>query len=177
MALVAFPIEHYAKFQDKGGNEFRSAWYSDGLSVVTAVNLLDTWVPLMAALTQCLTVESGFIVRRVEADPTPLVTHGEGEKKASISVKLETETPPNPGQTKKSTIVIPAPIEAMFLAASGSGNNIVNTGYAPLLAFLGQFTAGIALPALTLSDFQHILDPTISGNVEGKRTTRKSSKG
>lgn len=178
MARVVYPIEHFAKLQDKGGNKFQMRWYSTGVDPLLANDLMGNWAPALEALTQCKILETGWVYRMVEADQTPASTDGEGEKKAMISVKLVTETPPNPGQTKVSQILIPAPVESLFLATAGAGANIVDVTNADLQEFLYQFTEGLGvLPSLTLSDFQLADDATVEGNVAGKRVTRKSNKG
>lgn len=178
MSLVSYPILQFVKVQDRGGNKFDLRFHSTGDNFVAAQNLLTTWADALAQLTQCQIIERGFTWKEVETDQTPLSAFGEGEKKATISVKLVTETPPNPGQTKVAQINIPAPVDSLFLATAGDGANIVDVTNADLIAFLQQFEEGLGLlPSLTLSDYQNILPPDVEGNVKGKRTTRKSTKG
>lgn len=178
MARSAYPIEHFIKLIDKGGNKFQMRWYSTGTVYATAETLNNSVVNDLEALTDCLIVEAGFVFRFVEADQTPQATFGEGEKKAMISCALVTETPPNPGQTKYAQILIPAPKESLFLATAGEGANIVDVTNADLVAFLNNFYEGAGLlPALTLSDFQMIKDPSVPANLSGKRVTRKSNNG
>lgn len=178
MAMVDYPIQHFAKLQDRGGNKFDMRWHSTGTVQTAAWDLYNNWLPALQALTQCKVIEAGYVVKQAEQDQTPLPTNGEGEKKAMISCALVTETPPNPGQTKFAQILIPAPVDGLFLATAGEGANIVDVENSELLAFLESFTVGAGLlPSLTLSDFQTIKDPTIAGNISGKRVTRGSTRG
>ena len=178
MARSTYPIEHFVKLIDKGNNKFTMRWYSTGTVYATAEQLNLAMVTSLEKITQCKIIEAGFTHRFVEADQTPLAAYGEGEKKAMISCALITETPPNPGQTKFAQILIPAPVESLFLATAGDGANIVDVTNADLIDFLNNFYEGAGLlPALTLSDFQMIKDPSVAANISGKRVTRKSNNG
>lgn len=178
MARTAYPIEHFVKLIDKGNNKFTMRWYSTGKVYATAETLSVTMVNALEKITQCKIIEAGYTFRFIEDDQTPLSTYGEGEKKAMISCALITENPPNPGQTKYAQILVPAPVETLFLATAGEGANIVDVENADLIDFLTCFYEGAGLlPALTLSDFQMIKDPSVAGNISGKRVTRKSNNG
>lgn len=177
MALVEMPIVYSVTLQDRGGNQATLQFKSNGDSILTASDLLNSMVTTLSAITQAKVVKYGFRYGYEENDMSALTTNGEVENRAVITMALETTTPPAPGQTRYANIQIPAPIDALFQAASGDLYNVVNPANAALVAFLNNFEYGAGLPSLVLSDGQNISDPTVAGNVVGKREHRKSRKG
>lgn len=177
MALQEMPIIHFAVLKDRGGNISRVQFKSNGTSSLTADALSDAFLAALDALTYAKVIKYGYTSASEEDDLAVDDTNGEVEKRAEITVALETEAVPAPGQTRFANISIPAPVDEMFEALSGPSFNIVNPAYAPLQTFLELFVAGLVLPSLTLSDYQTILDPSVTDNVKGKRITKGSRKG
>lgn len=177
MAFVEMPITHFVELKDRGGNVARLQFKSNGTASLAADQLSDALLAAIDPLTDAKVIKYGYTSMSMEDDLSVTADNGEIENRAEIVVALETETPPTPGQTRYAGISIPAPVVAMFQATSGALFNVVNPNYAPLQTFLGLFEYGLVLPALTLSDYQTILDPAVAGNVVGKRIHKKSRKG
>lgn len=178
MALQDQPINHFVVLRDRGGNDVRLNFKSNGDSVLTAASLHADLIAAIGPLTQALILQSGWTYSQYEDDPTVDANNGEIEKRAELSVLLVRETVPQPGQTRYGSITIPAPVDALFQATSGPLFNVVDPTNAALQAFLALYTAGLGvLPAFTLSDYQTIEDPSVPGNVTGKRISKKSRKG
>jgi len=142
-----------------------------------ASNLLDTAMPLLQALSKAKMVSATFTWGYFEDDPVTDATNGEVEEKAEISCALVLSGS-GPGQTTKATISIPAPVDALFQATSGSLYNVVEPSNAALQSALALYETGFGVAgAFTLSDYQGIQDPTLPGNVSGKRIHKGSKKG
>jgi len=123
----------------------------------------------LTALTSGL-VQSYRVGEKFEEDTLVVGTAGsEIENVALISARID-----NPAE-KYAQLRIPAPVDGLFNATTGSGRNIVNPAFAALQTYLGSFvtTTGIA----TLSDGETLLAPATAGNVTGKRIHRASRKG
>jgi len=177
MALVEFPILHWVIGIDRQSNQFRFEAQSDGTLTATADALSNSLLAAFQAVSDLKVIEYGYRTVSKETDISPPVGDVAGEQKAQMICALEIETPPQPGQDRFGRINIPAPKNTLFLAATGDGNTVVDVTNADLLTFLDLWTSGIVLPGFTVSDFQHILDPSIEGNIKGKRITRSSKKG
>lgn len=178
MALEEFPIELFATVQDRDGNKFNLSYFSTSTTLLTAGQLWEDWVAALPTVTKCQIIKTGYTYSQVETEDTPLEEFGEGEKKAEINIKLVTGDIPLPGQTKTGKIIIPAPLDELFLAEAGDGATIIDVNNADLQAYLNLWYAGLGvLPSLTLSDFQTVKDPSVVANWKGKKTTYKSRKG
>lgn len=92
----------------------------------------------------------------------------EVENVALISAKVDSATP-----GKVVSMRIPAPVIGIFEAAQGEGKNIVDVSDADLQTYLTLFDSGV----ITISDGEHIEDPTTVGNFKGKRIHRASRNG
>lgn len=179
MSLVEFPIKHFIVAIDQQGlkkGKFRVEAQSDGISSLTADQLSDAFLAAFQAVSDLKVVEYGYTTTSKETDLTPPPGTA-GEQKAIISVVLDRQSPPLPGQDVFGTINIPGPSNDLFLAPEGEGNTIIDVNNADLLTYLDLFTAGLILPGFVISDFQHISDPSVPGNISGKRGTRGSKKG
>lgn len=79
--------------------------------------------------------------------------------------------------TKRAILAVPAPAVAVsgsnyfFTGQTGENSNIVNTAYAPLVAFVASF-ASLGNNTLLISDGEHA-----DGIVKGRRVHRKSRRG
>jgi len=115
-------------------------------------------------------VISGYSIKEMfveDALVLPTSLNAQKENVARLSLQLAS----NP--TKKVTYEIPAPIEAMFVGAAGSGENynVVNTSYALLTTFTENFEAvgGTA----TISDGEFLA--ATNNVVKGRRVHKKTN--
>jgi hypothetical protein len=142
-----------------------------------ASNLLDAAIAILPNITKAKILSATYTWGYQESDPSVDATNGEVEERAAISCALVLSGS-GPGQTTKATFEIPAPIDAMFVAAFGEGYNLVNILQADLQDWLNLYTAGFGIAGgFTLSDQQTILDPTDVSHVKGKRVHKGSRKG
>lgn len=177
MSLVVQYVTLRFQIKDRGDNVVPFVIKTTATTPLGASNLLDTYIPLLQALTLGKIILATYTWGYFEDDPTTDATNGEVEERAEIDCKLILSGS-GPGQTKSATISIPAPVPAMFQAASGPLYNVVEPTYAPLQSFLAEYEAGLGIAGSgTLSDYQTIADPTVPGNIEGKRIHKKSRKG
>lgn len=178
MALVEMPITYSVTLKDRGGNTSTLQFKSNGSAPLTAGTLMVSLKDTLQAITQAKVIKCSYRYGYEEDDLSVSASNGEVEEKAVITVALATTTPPQPGQTRYANIQIPAPVPGLFQAAFGELYNVVDPTDAGLQAFLANFEYGAGvLPALTLSDGQTIEDPTVAGNVKGKRIHAGSRKG
>lgn len=178
MAYVPKPITHYFNLIDRGGNRFRVQFKTTGTSFTASYDLLLDGLAALQAVTGLGVVSYGLTYQEEDLAVVPLNTMKEGEEKAEINVALVTETVPLPGQTTRGTFLIPGPVDGLFLADAGELRNIVDPADAALLALLALFEEGAGiLPSYSLSDYQTISDPAVTGNVKGVRITRASRQG
>jgi hypothetical protein len=178
MALVSTPIVHFFNFLDAGNKTFKIRFKTTGDNFTASYNLLQSGAAALAEMTNLTLVSQGLTYIEVESDEVSGA--GEGEKKAEISAKLVTEDPAYaPGQTRYGQIYIPGPVDGLFAGAAGTDlYDVIDPNDAAVQALLALFEAGLGiLPSYTLSDYQTILDPTVAGNVKGKRITRRSRSG
>lgn len=163
--------------KDKGGNSVPFVVKTTATTPLGASNLLDTAIPLIQALTKAKVIGATYTWGYYEDDPTIGPSNGEVEERAEIKCALVLSGS-GPGQTTSATISIPAPVDAMFQASSGPLYNVVEPTYSGLQSLLALYEAGFGIAgSFTLSDYQTILDPTVNGNVAGKRIHKGSRKG
>lgn len=178
MTLQQAAITHHVQLKDRGGNTARLQFKSNGFNTTQADGLSANFRIAMTEVSVAKIVKIGYTVDYIDDDISVDDTNGEVEERAVVTVALEQAAPPAPGQTPFANIIIPAPYASVFQATSGRLYNVVDPSFAGLQGLLSlfQYGAGI-LPALTLSDGQYILDPTVQANVFGKREHRGSRKG
>ena len=93
---------------------------------------------------------------------------GEIENIAQITSKLVTDG-------KTANIKIPAPLDGVFVAASGPDYNVVDPADAAVINYVSIWEAGSGYA--TLSDGESVRDSATAGNFYGKRIHRGSRKG
>jgi hypothetical protein len=167
MALVADPVKISVQVVDTGGNTSRKV-YPTNLTVaagsIAAIETArDDLVAALEAVTDAVVLKTGILIG--ETEDTALFGAGEIENQANIVVNLAT-------QGKKAVMSIPAPVDGIFVGASGPNYNIVDPTDAAVLAYLALFETG---GDFTLSDGEQ-LDDTTPFNY-GKRIHRASTKG
>ncbi len=100
----------------------------------------------------------------------------EVEAQALVQFRLMPSLLPGGPIGKWGTLRIPAPVDSLFLDVQGEKRNQVDVNNADLQALLTRFD-GLLTYTLTTSDGQCAKDPSLTGNVKGKRIHRASRKG
>jgi hypothetical protein len=150
---------------DIGGKKFNLRYAMTAADYTTAATDRTTLLSRLDAVTDC-EIMSHSLTEKFGEDGDVFGTD-EGENQAEIVAKL---TAP----LKTVNIFIPAPIAAMFVAASGPDYDVVDPTNVSLQAYLSSFeAAGLA----TTSDGETIRDSATAGNFTGKRIHKASRKG
>lgn len=176
MALVQDYIPFRVTLMDTGANKVTLTFKSTCTTTAGANILGPQLLSAIQALTTAKIIKFGYVFEQAENDTTPPVA-AEVENKAEVSAKLVLAGS-GPGQTRAGSFSIPAPVVGMFQATAGELFNVVNPAYGPLQTLLALYEAGFGVfGSLTLSDYQTIQDPTVAGNIKGKRIHKASRKG
>ncbi len=183
MALVFDKYNLALNLVDGGGSKstmnFRLGG-PGGLSIDVASVIASNIASEIDAMTTAKIASYSLSTRYVE-DTDGLPADGkEIENIAQIQFALEPSAVFDGSVGKYGFLKIPAPVDDLFLGVPGSGEpyNTVDPANPLILAFLDRYHAGIAIDyTLTTSDGQLAKDPTIPGNVKGKRMHRKNRKG
>lgn len=177
MALQNLPAVFKLILKDRGGNTAPMIFKSNITSQSVAQDMLTALLIAIPSLSKAKVIQATYSLGQVEDDQTIGTGNGEIEERASINLALVADAG-STGQTKYAEIAIPAPVDGLFQATSGRLYNVVDPTNATLQTLLDFYTAGWGISgSLTLSDGQTIEDPTVAGNVNGKRTHRRSRKG
>jgi hypothetical protein len=167
MALVADPVKISVQVVDTGGNTSRKVYPTNLAVVAGSIAAIETardnLVTALEDVTEAVVLKTGILIG--ETEDTALFGAGEIENQANIVVNLAT-------QGKKAVMSIPAPVDGIFVGASGPNYNIVDPTDAAVLAYLALFETG---GDFTLSDGEQ-LDDTTPFNY-GKRIHKASTKG
>jgi len=118
---------------------------------------------IVAALTAVTNGEiTGWSLTEVHAEDTVTLTAGiEIQKRAIITTKVAGSFP-----TKYANIIIPAPNQNIFIAATGPNAKVVDPNDLDVQAYVGLFTAtGHAY----ISDGEAAADPLVAGNFVGHK--------
>lgn len=153
---------------DSGGNKGTLRYALTAATIADAVTDAATIISTLNAVTDGVVI--GYSVGEAFEEDTNFfaATGVHIENVALISAKIDDP------EIKYASLRIPAPVDGIFLAASGPNYNKVDPADAALVAYLQNFeTAGIA----TVSDGEVLESPGTAGNVTGKRIHRGSRKG
>jgi len=144
--------------------------YADltALQVADLAGAIDQIITDLVAITGAQVLSYSFGEKIVEDTAQYGAAGSEVENVALINAKID-------GVTGKAVLLrLPAPVDGVFLGATGPDRNIVDTGDVALQTFLAHFgTAGEVL----VSDGESIADPAVAGNFKGKRIHRASTRG
>ena len=177
MALQVKYVDFRFRLKDRGGNIGPMTIKTSATTPLGASNLLDTAIPLLAAITKAKVITATYTWGYQEDDLSVDATNGEVEERAAIEMALVLSSF-GPGQTTFGGFEIPAPIDALFVATFGPNYNIVNIAQADLQAWLALYDSGLGIGgSFTLSDQQTALDYTDVSLNEGKRVHKGSRKG
>lgn len=177
MTLEVKYVELRFKLRDRGKNTVPMVVKTSATTPLGASNLLDTAIPLLQAITKAKVISATFTWGYTETDPSVDATNGEVEERAAINMALLLSSS-GPGQTPDQTFEIPAPIDAMFVAAFGENYNVVNILNSDLQNWLALYDAGFGIAgSFTLSDQQTALDYTDASLNKGKRVHKGNRKG
>lgn len=87
----------------------------------------------LAAITNC-NIKSYHTYQEFVEDALALPAGAEKENKATLILSIDGEP------TKNAKLVIPAPVDGIFVSASGSNYDVVDVADADLIAFIANFT-------------------------------------
>lgn len=163
MALVSDGWRLTVSLADTSGSISTLTYELTSADVVEATAATTTILAALNAITKSSVVS--YVLGEVYAeDAVTLPADAENAIKASISVYLE-----GLGQ-KRANIKIPAPVNAIFTAATGPGFNVVSGSAASVTGYIDLFetTAGVA----TISDGETVRDT--NNFAGGKRISRGS---
>jgi len=171
MALVAQGFTLTIGLIDSGENKTTRTFEMTATTAAQAQTDAAAIVPLFAALTRCVITGYNVSIRYVE-DALALPAAGiQVENTAEVLLNIEGSA------TKKAPINIPDPVvtggngNGMWLAATGPNSNVVDTGFAALVAFVASFGT-LGDNTLLISDGEHA-----NGISRGFRVHKKSRKG
>jgi len=177
MTLEVKYVDMRFRLKDRGGNIAPMTVKTSATTPLGASNLLDTAIPLIQAVTKAKVIGATFTWGYTETDQSVDATNGEVEERAAITMSLVLSGS-GPGQTPEATFEIPAPIDALFVAAFGENYNVVNISNSDLQNWLALYDAGFGIAgSFTLSDQQTALDYTDPSLNKGKRVHKGSRKG
>lgn len=133
MALTAGRWWTVVELADTGGKVVRrryeqSAPADDAAARVSALALVTD----LAAVTDC-TIKAYYTYQEFAEDAFALPASAECEMQALINVGIEGEP------LKNATLTIPAPVDGIFVASTGSNYDVVDGTDADLAAFLANF--------------------------------------
>lgn len=166
MALAEVGYVLMVVLSDQGGNKSTLRFDMTATDAATAATDAATIIAALGAVTTAQIVS--YSVNHVYQEDTDLYGEGESENVASISARIDS------AQTKYATLRIPAPVDGIFQAAEGPLYNQIDPADTDLGVYLSVFATG---HQALVSDGEALLDPTVAGNVTGKRIHRKSRKG
>lgn len=158
MALSSTGFRLNVQLMDLRGNTGGLSFDLDATTYANASTHAGSIITALNAVTDATI--TGYNLSEVFKEDTPTY-NGDLSEVASVVVRLA-----NDG--KKATLRIPAPISAMFQAASGEDAKLVDTANAALGTYVGLFknTGGVA----SLSDGEKVNDT--NGIKNGKLITR-----
>lgn len=171
MALVANGFSLTIALVDSGENKTTRTFEMTATTAAQAQTDAAAIIPLYAALTRCAitgyTINSRFIENALVLPAAGIQL----ENTAEILLNIEGEV------TKKATLNVPDPVttggngNGMWLGSTGPNSNVVDTAFAALTAFVGQFGT-LGDNTLLISDGEHA-----NGVSRGFRVHKKSRKG
>jgi hypothetical protein len=162
MAISLHHIECVITFVDTGGNKCNRSIRIDAESYADCTVVMNSFLAALADVSDALILSAKLSSVYLEGTPS-LPASAEIEKGALLLLPDLDD-----GVYKMHHWTIPAPKDAIFVAASGEGYNQVDTSDAAVLALIAMFEEDVYL-----SDGEHT-DGTIYG---GHRVTRASSNG
>jgi len=160
------------KFADRGGkiSTYRYQLNADDIAgdAAAVLSVATGVIGVLVAATDCVIAGYQVEKRYVEdAFAYPTAPTAENEQLAMITAKIR-------GAPQKSaTAFIPGPKDILFVAASGSGADVINRGQAQVDAFCDMYDNVGGSQMLRISDGEYWVSSTASG----KRVHRKSTQG
>lgn len=151
---------------DQGSNRSTLRYALTAATAEAAETDAATILTLLGAVTDAEVLS--YHVGGVWEDPDVTYGAGEIENVAIASCRIDAE------EVKYASVRIPAPVDGIFVAASGPLYNELDPSDNPLRSYLAIFATG---NEATLSDGETIVDPTQAGSFKGHRTHRKSRRG
>lgn len=171
MALVSNGFELVVTLIDRGSNTTTRVFdFTSGVDTYAeAVTETGNVLTALAAVTDC--VVAGYSIKEKfeeNALTLPAGATAEVSAHAEVSGRLAGYT------TKRATVDIPGPKDAIFVSPTvGANYNVVNTANAAVLAYVGLF--GTAGNVAYISDGEQLDSANL--DLKGKRTHSKSRNG
>lgn len=166
MALVSVGYIGSVVLVDQGGNKATLRYDLNGIDHATALLNMQAIITDLDAVTTALVLS--YSVAEAYQEDTSLFGVGEIENQALFTAKLA-GTP-----LKFVNLKVPAPVDGIFIGATGPEYNEVDTSNALAQAYLANFEAGAEA---NVSDGENVRDSATAGNWTGKRIHRGSRKG
>lgn len=133
MALVSQGFSATLSLVDKQNDDYQKVYELQGADYAAAVASLGNIITFFTGVSDL--VVSGYILReRVVEDALVTPTVGNATDQAFVTARKS--------DTFKHTITIPAPKDAIFVSATGQGNNVIDTANTALLAYMEAFVSG-----------------------------------
>lgn len=165
MALVSVGYEMTVQLVDTSGSSSILSYSLTAPDLATAVTDGATIRNRLIAITKSK-IAKYRIIEVFEEDAFTLPTNAENVMKAEVSAYL------NGFATKSASFRIPAPIDGLFVSATGGGYNVVDLGDAGLISYASTFeTGGLA----TISDGEAFKTP-VEDNFNGGRRVSVGSR-
>lgn len=161
MAMVTSAYRLVVSFTESSGKSVQRTYeadptgYADFAAFLTDIQTAGTgFLDKLDALTQAV-ISSWQASIVVVEDALVLPTNVENQTQALLAFKIDGDP------TDSGNLSIPAPVDLLFVNTIGEGRDVVDTSYAPLLAWLQEFTA--AGGQWTVSDGEQIEITTLKG--------------
>lgn len=162
MALVTDGFELTVSLIDTSGSVSTLSYQLTSADYATALTDAGTIITALDDVTNS-TVSNYRVVERFVENAFTLPANAENAIKAEINAFIDGEG------TKKATFRIPAPANAIFVAANGEGYNIVDTSNAEVLAYTGIFEVGTG--EASISDGEFLVAPVSQAINKGRRVS------
>lgn len=160
MALVSQKFEVEITLRDSGLDTTKKVYQLRGANITEALANAAAFVAVFATVTQAAI--DGYRVSQVFAEDAPAAIANDtirNSNQAVISAQLSSSP------LKRATVVVPAPVNALFTAVTGIGSDVVDNNAALVLGLMGEFQAA---GNVYLSDGETV---SATPNIAGYRRT------
>lgn len=161
MAIISKGFFLTVTLQDSGLSKTTKEWELRGATLADAVTNANGFLALLNPVTDANVVSYNISQRFVEDAPS-IPSSGQVESLAIVSVRTS--------GGNGATIEVPAPVDLLFDALTGDGQNNVNTAYQPLVDYYGAYLAVGGKVFVSDGESATLL-------VKGQRGTKKSRQG
>jgi hypothetical protein len=160
MALVDQGYEVSVMLQDLQGDTITKTYELQAATEALALTAIGTILTALDINSNCAIL--GYNLLRKTRESAPAFGTGDGSVKARLSARKT--------NGEVASVDIPAPVESIFTAASGPGNNIVDMTNVNIIAYLDLFESG---NQAFISDGEFLAD---ASGIDGQRVTVRKRK-